>query len=33
MVGDLNTLALISLMAVVMIGMPHGALDGAVAMI
>jgi len=33
MIGDLNTLALISLMAVVMIGMPHGALDGAVAMV
>ncbi len=33
MIADLSNLALISLLAVVMIGMPHGALDGAVAMV
>lgn len=31
MLADLNLLALVSLAAVIMIGMPHGALDGAVA--
>jgi len=33
MIADLSNLALISLLAVVLIGMPHGALDGAVAMV